>query len=129
MAIIDRWVDKMKFESLSNFLDWLHQQYDASYEFPICGNVSTHIYRNKLTGGGVQGNLWLGRAFAEADVRFLEGKPGFLTVAVVPNGELSIDWTHKKRFASDEPLEALLDAFPNGRNIGAIVEAFKAFNG
>lgn len=121
----------MEFKTIGDFLNWAHQQYEAGHEFPTRGNVSFHIYMNKvdLNKGGVKGNLWLGRAFAEADMGFLEEKPGFLTVAVVPNGGSSIDWTNAKRFAPDTPLEALLEAFPNGRNVGAIVEALKTFNG
>ena len=108
----------MEIKTTGDFLNWLHQQYEAGREFPALGRAKTHVYRNRVTGGGVQGNLWLDRAYAEADVGFLEEKPGVLTVAVVPNGECSIDWTHKKRFPPDTPLEALLEAFPNGRNIG-----------
>lgn len=77
----------------------------------------------------VEFNARLGTKNDEADLRAVEAKPGILTVAVVPNGESSIDWTNTKRFAPDTPLEALLDAFPNGRNVGAIVEALKRYNG
>ncbi len=118
----------MEFKTTGDFLNWLHRQYEAGCEFPALGCAKTHIYRNKVTGGGVTGNLRLGRAYAEADMGFMEKKPGVLTLAVVPNGELSIDWTNAKRFAPDTPLEALLEAFPNGRNIGPIVEALTTFH-
>ena len=121
----------MEFKTLHDFVEWLHQQRNAKIEFPTHGNVRFHVYGNALVGGGVQASLWLGPGDKEADMEFLEEKPGVLTVAVVPNGECSIDWTHKnkKRFAPDAPLEALLEAFPDGRNIGAIVEALKTLNG
>ena len=119
----------MKFETVSDFLNWLRQQGEADCEFPTYGNVGTHLYRNRLCDGGLQGNLWLGRSFAWADMGFLEEKPGVLTVAVVPDGGCSIDWTRKTRFTPNTPLEALVEAFPNGRNIGPIVEALKTFNG
>lgn len=118
----------MKFDAMHDFVEWLHQQYEADCEFPRLGDVRFHIYRSKLAYGGVRGNLWYGRAFAEADVGFLEENPGVLTVAVVPNGECSIDWTSKERFAPDTPLETLLETFPNGRNIGPIVEALTIFH-
>lgn len=119
----------MKFNAMYDFVEWLHRQYDAGHEFPALGRTEAHVCRNKLAGGGVKGNLWLGPGDKEADMGFLEGKPGVLTVAVVPNGKLSIDWTNAKRFAPNEPLETLLEAFPDGRNIGAIVEDLKTFNG
>lgn len=119
----------MKFETVEKLLAWLHQQYEAEYELPTHGNVSFHIHRNKLNNGGVKGDLWLGHGFKEADMGFQERKPGVLTVAVVPNGKLSIDWTNAKPLAPNKPLEALLEAFPNGRNIGPIVEVLKTFNG
>ena len=114
---------------MADLLEWLHQQRNAIIEFPTHGNVSFHVYMNAVVGGGVKGNLCLGRGYKEADMGFLEKKPGVLTVAVVSNDELSIDWMNAKRFAPDEPLETLLEAFPDGRNIGAIVEALKTFNG
>lgn len=117
----------MKFKTTGDFLNWLHQQYEAGREFSPLGRAEAQIYRNKLVGGGMKGNLRLSRAYAEADMGFMEKKPGVLTLAVVPNGELSIDWTNAKRFAPDTPLEALLEAFPNGRNIGPIVEALTTF--
>lgn len=121
----------MEFKTVSDLLEWLHQQYNAEIELPTYGSVSFHLYNNKvdLRNGGVKGCLWLGPAGKVADMGFLEKKPGFLTVAVVPNGELSIDWTNVKRFAASEPLEALLEEFTDGRNIGPIVETLKNFNG
>ena len=119
----------MGLNTVHDLVEQLHQQYEAGHEFSTRGCAKAQIYRNKLTGGGIKGNLRLSGAYAEADVGFLEETPSVLTLAVVPNGELSIDWTNKKRFAPDTPLEALLEAFPNGRNIGAIVEALKAFTG
>lgn len=119
----------MEFKTIGDFLNWLHQQHEAGCEISALGQVKAQIYRNKLTGGGVGGNLRFDRAYAEADMGFMEKKPGVLTLAVVPNGELSIDWTHKKRFAPDTSLETLLEVFPNGRNIGPIVEALTTFRG
>lgn len=118
----------MKFKTLDDLVKWLHRQYAAGYELPTRGNVSFHVYRNKVdpNKGGVKGTLWLGRAFAEADMGFLEETPGVLTVAVVPNGELSIDWPNGKEFGPEASLEALLEKFPEGRNIGAIVEIGRA---
>lgn len=121
----------MEFKTIGDFLNWLHRQYAAGCEFPTRGNVSFHVYMNKvdLDKGGVKGNLWLSPGGEEADMSFFEGKPGVLTVAVVPNGKLSIDWGHTKQFVPSKPLEALLKAFPNGRNIGPIVEALMTFHG
>ena len=119
----------MEFKTLHDFVVWLHRQYDAGREFSALGHVEAHIHRNKLYSGGVKGDLWLGPGDKEADMGFLEEKPGVLTVAVVPNGELSIDWMNAKPLAPNKPLEALLEVFPDGRNVGPIVEALKTFNG
>ena len=119
----------MEFKTIGDFLNWLHQQHEAGCEISALGQVKAQIYRNKLTGGGVGGNLRFDRAYAEADMGFMEKKPGVLTVAVVPNGKLSIDWGHTKQFVPSKPLEALLKAFPNGRNIGPIVEGLMTFHG
>lgn len=119
----------MEFKTVGDFLNWLHQQHEAGHEFSALGQFKAQIYSNKLPGGGVGGNLRFVRAYAEADMGFMEKKPGVLTVAVVFNGELSIDWTNAKRFAPDIPLEILLETFPNGRNIGPIAEALMTFRG
>ena len=121
----------MEFKTIGDFLNWLHRQYAAGCEFTTRGNVSFHVYMNKvdLDKGGVKGDIRLDRAYAEADMGFMEKKPGVLTLAVVPSGKLSIDWTNAKRFAPDESPAALLKKFPNGRNIGPIVEALMTFHG
>ena len=119
----------MKIKTVEDLLEWLHQQRDAKNEFSNLGRVSFHIYSRMLIGGGVEGNLWLGPAFKEADGRFQEERPGVLTIAVVPSGEPSYIWIMRKSFGPDTPLEALRDAFPDGRNIDHIVDELLTFDG
>lgn len=116
-------------EKVNELLAWLHQQRDAKIEFPNRGCVSFHVYSRKLIGGGVEGNVWFGSAMKEADIKLQEGKPGVLTVAVAPCKGGSIDHTARKSFGPDTRLEALREAFPDGRNIGLIVDELLAVDG
>ncbi len=118
-----------KFESVGEFLEWLHQQREAGTEFPTIGCVGFHIYMCKLVGGGVECNLWHGTGFKEADMKLQEEKPGVLTVAVVPRGEISIDYINRKPFLRTAKLDDVRNAFPNGRNIDRIVDELSAHNG
>lgn len=116
----------LKFETVAELLQWLHQQYDAEREFPTQGRVIFHVFKRKLVGGGVEGNLRLGSIFKEADMKFQEETPGVLTVAVVPCGKSSIDYTKRKSFPGTAKLDELREAFPNGRNINHIVDELLA---
>lgn len=119
----------MKIKTIEELLEWLHQQRDAKIEFPNRGRVRFHVFSRKLVGGGVEGNLWFGLTFKEADMKFQEEKPGVLTVAVVPRRGGSIDHTTRKSFGPDTPLEALREAFSDGRNVGLIVDELLTVDG
>ena len=71
-------------------------------------------------------DLWYGSGIQKADMKFQEEAPGILTVAVVPCGELSIDYTKRKPFPGAAKLDELCKAFPNGRNINHIVDELLA---
>lgn len=119
----------MKIKTVEELLEWLHHQRDTKIEFPNRGRVRFHIYSRKLIGGGVEGNLWFGLTLNEADMKLQEERPGALTVAVVPCKGESINHTMRKSFGPDTPLEALREAFPDGRNIDLIVDELLAVDG
>lgn len=101
---------------------WVIERHGLEDEFPSYGQVSFHIYRGKLTGGGVQFNLRYGSFLEEADVKIEERRPNLFTVAVAPNGGLSIDYVNKREYLMTDEIRLLCEAFPNGRNINEIVD-------
>ena len=49
----------MGLNTVHDLVEQLHQQYEAGHEFSTLGCAKAQIYRNKLTGGGIKGNLRL----------------------------------------------------------------------
>lgn len=115
-----------KLESLAK---WAKKQRKDTIEWSTCGRLCMHIYKRKLIDGGVELNLRIGTPQDEADVKIEERRPGVFTVAVVSCNGGSIDYTKRKEFALSEPIEALREAFPDGRNIGLIVDELLAVDG
>lgn len=111
----------IRLSRIEELLRWLHEQRELGNEFPSIGRVNFHIYMRELTGGGVECNLRYDSIF-EADIKIEERRLGVLTVSVVPNGRLGIDYTARHKFLITDEIQALREAFPNGRNIDLIVD-------
>lgn len=94
-----------------------------------CGDVLIQVYENRLTGGGVQFNLKYGTQENEVDIRVMEATPGYFTMAVVPCGGVSIDYSIRKTFDMTDSLEVIRAAFSYGRNINSIVDDLLTYDG
>lgn len=94
-----------------------------------CGDVLIQVYENRLPGGGVQFNLRNDTQENGADIRVMEATPGHFTMAVVPCGGVSIDYSISKTFDMTDSLEAIRAAFPYGRNIDLIVDDLLVYDG
>lgn len=113
----------LKFDTVAELLQWLHEQRDAGIEFPAHRGVGFHVFSRALVGGGVECNLWYGPGIQEADMKFQEETPGALTVAVVTHGGARIDYTEREPFPGTAKLDELRKTFPHGRNIDKIMAA------
>lgn len=107
-------------DKLQDLKDLVEQMLAQNNIWAHCGNTIVQAYENRLHGGGIQCILRDAQGL-EADIKVMEATPGYFTIAVVPCGSVSIDYSGKKTFGMTDSLETIRIAFPHGRNVNTII--------